>query len=67
VIYIFSAERGWQKGAIRDNGIPDMNTTLVQSPRHEDVATERLTTSSRIFAFSRWDAIPVLAAVLHCA
>ena len=31
-----------------------------------DVATERLRTSSRIFAYTRWDVIPVLAAVLHC-
>jgi fatty acid desaturase len=32
-----------------------------------DVATERLTTDSRIFAFTRWDAIPVLAGIIHCA
>ena len=32
-----------------------------------DVATERLQTSSRIFAFTRWDIIPVAAAILHCA
>jgi len=32
-----------------------------------DLATERLTTSSRIFAYTRWDAIPVLAGIAHCA
>ena len=32
-----------------------------------DVATERLTTDSRIFAFTRWDAVPVLAGLAHCA
>src|SRR5436853_3941909 len=32
-----------------------------------DVATERLTTDSRIFAFTRRDAIPVLAGLAHCA
>ena len=28
---------------------------------------ERPTTDSRIFAHTRWDAIPVAAALLHCA
>jgi fatty acid desaturase len=32
-----------------------------------DVATERLSTDSRLFAYTRWDAIPVAAALLHCA
>src|SRR5256885_7805386 len=32
-----------------------------------DVATERLTTDSRIFAFTRWDAVPVSAGLAHCA
>ena len=32
-----------------------------------DVATERLTTDSRIFATTRWDAVPVLAGLAHCA
>jgi fatty acid desaturase len=32
-----------------------------------DVATERLRTTSRIFAYTRWDVIPVIAAMLHCA
>src|SRR5947209_11710557 len=31
------------------------------------IASERLRTSSRLFAFTRWDAIPVLAGILHCA
>jgi len=33
---------------------------------NSDIATERLRTSSRLFAFTRWDAIPVAAAILHC-
>ena len=32
-----------------------------------DVATERLQTDSKIFAFTRWDIIPVLAELLHLA
>ena len=32
-----------------------------------DVATERLTTDSRIFAFTRWDTVPVSAGLAHCA
>ena len=32
-----------------------------------DVASERLQTDSRLFAFTRWDAIPVAAALLHGA
>ncbi len=32
-----------------------------------DVTTDRLTTNSRIFAFTRWDAIPVVAGIIHCA
>ena len=32
-----------------------------------DVATERLETNSRLFAYTRWDTIPVAAALLHCA
>ena len=39
--------------------------TAVQS-KHKDVAAERLQTDSRIFAFTRWDIIPVAAALLHC-
>src|SRR5690242_20511836 len=31
-----------------------------------DVASERLSTSSRLFAYTRWDAVPVMAAVFHC-
>src|SRR5436190_17235341 len=31
-----------------------------------DVASERLRTSSRLFAYTRWDAVPVLAAISHC-
>jgi fatty acid desaturase len=30
-----------------------------------DVATERLQTDSKIFAFTRWDIVPVLAELLH--
>src|SRR5260370_6119021 len=33
----------------------------------ESVLVERPITNSRIFAHTRWDAIPVAAAVLHCA
>src|SRR5580704_14965035 len=40
--------------------------TAVQS-KHKDVAAQRLQTDSRIFAFTRWDIIPVTAALLHCA
>jgi Carbohydrate phosphorylase len=32
-----------------------------------DIASERLQTSSHLFAHSRWDAIPVMAGILHCA
>ena len=31
------------------------------------VFAERRLTDSRIFAHTRWDAIPVVAALLHCA
>jgi len=31
-----------------------------------DVASERLRTSSRLFAYTRWDAVPVVAAISHC-
>ena len=34
---------------------------------NSDIATERLQTSSRLFAYTRWDAMPVLAGMLHCA
>ena len=33
----------------------------------KDVAAERLHTSSRLFAYTRWDTIPVMAEILHCA
>ncbi|PYM08152.1 MAG: hypothetical protein DMF15_09130, partial [Verrucomicrobia bacterium] len=33
----------------------------------EFVGVERPKTNSRIFAHTRWDAIPVAAALLHCA
>src|SRR4051812_17102300 len=32
----------------------------------QDVASERLRTPSRLFAYTRWDIAPVMAAVLHC-
>ena len=32
----------------------------------ESVVVERPKTNSRIFAHTRWDAIPVAAALLHC-
>ncbi|MFL6583432.1 MAG: fatty acid desaturase family protein [Chthoniobacterales bacterium] len=32
----------------------------------QDVASERLRTPSRLFAYTRWDIVPVMAAVLHC-
>src|SRR5205807_5914031 len=35
--------------------------------RTGDMATQRLTTDSRIFAFTRWDAVAVLAGLAHCA
>ena len=31
-----------------------------------DLATGRLKTNSRVFAHTRWDIIPVMAAILHC-
>ena len=31
-----------------------------------DVASERLLTSSRLFAYTQWDAVPVVAAIFHC-
>jgi fatty acid desaturase len=34
--------------------------------RRATIATERLETPSRIFAHTRWDAIPVMAGILHC-
>src|SRR5947199_253915 len=37
------------------------------SPSSEFIVVERPTTDSRIFAHTRWDAIPVTAALLHCA
>src|SRR5437762_8619106 len=37
------------------------------STSSEIVVVERPTTNSRIFAHTRWDAIPVAAAFLHCA
>ena len=36
-------------------------------PKAKDVASERLQTDSRIFAYTRWDIVPVAAAILHCA
>src|SRR5437667_9408275 len=33
----------------------------------EFAVVERPTTDSRIFGHTRWDAVPVLAALLHCA
>jgi fatty acid desaturase len=36
-------------------------------PKSKDIAAERLQTNSRIFAYTRWDLIPVAAALLHCA
>src|SRR5207244_5365382 len=33
----------------------------------ECVVVDRLRTNSRIFAHTRWDAIPVAAALIHCA
>src|SRR4029077_10749956 len=35
--------------------------------KSKDVAAERLQTSSRTFAYTRWDSVPVAAALLHCA
>jgi fatty acid desaturase len=39
----------------------------VMAPKPKDVAAERLQTNSRIFAYTRWDLVPVAAALLHCA
>jgi fatty acid desaturase len=33
---------------------------------NNDVATERLSSSSWLFAYTRWDAVPVAAGILHC-
>jgi fatty acid desaturase len=35
-------------------------------PKSRDVASERLQTDSELFAYTRWDVIPVAAALLHC-
>src|SRR4051794_507001 len=40
-------------------------TPCVNTPT--DVSSERLRTSSKIFAYTRWDAIPAAAGMLHCA
>src|SRR6266576_2142057 len=37
------------------------------SQSNESVVFERLRTNSKLFAHTRWDAIPVAAALLHCA
>src|SRR5690348_15788303 len=37
------------------------------APRSKDVASERLQTDSKLFAYTRWDIVPVAAALLHCA
>src|SRR6266550_3881334 len=31
------------------------------------VVVERVTTDSKLFAHTRWDAVPVVAGLLHCA
>src|SRR5262244_3419863 len=36
-------------------------------PKARDVASERLQTDSRVFAYTRWDIVPVAAALVHCA
>src|SRR3954463_15136882 len=41
-----------------------LQTPVAKAP---DVASERLQTTSRLFAFTRWDVVPVIAALLHCA
>jgi hypothetical protein len=33
----------------------------------EFVSIERPKTNSRVFAYTRWDAVPVAAALIHCA
>src|SRR4051794_23419839 len=47
----------------------ETHSTRLQTPaaKAPDVASERLQTTSRLFAFTRWDIIPVAAALLHCA
>src|SRR5204863_9601280 len=45
----------------------DSFLTTMPSPSSEFIVVERPTTDSRIFAHTRWDAIPVTAALLHCA
>src|SRR4051812_31086688 len=42
--------------------------TSNRAPRQKvDVVNERMRTNSRVFAHTRWDIIPVAAALLHCA
>src|SRR5437588_6180618 len=57
VQYSFSA----QAGKLRY--FSDYNSTLIERIRRRRAAK----TNSRIFAHTRWDAIPVAAALLHCA
>ena len=35
--------------------------------KSKDVASERLQTDSKLFSYTRWDIVPVAAALLHCA
>jgi fatty acid desaturase len=51
------------------NNVIAVNKTVAKAvnERRAGIATERLETSSRIFAHSRWDAIPLMAGILQCA
>src|ERR1043165_6248416 len=42
-----------------------IRSTAPSKPK--DVASERLQTDSRLFSCTRWDIVPVAAALLHCA
>ncbi|SRR6266567_2262856 len=44
----------------------DRLVTTMPLPSSELTAIERPATNSRIFAHTRWDALPVAAALLHC-
>ena len=43
----------------------ELNRTSA-SPKSKFVVAERLQTNSRIFAHTRWDAVPVCAGIAHC-
>src|SRR5947208_8008607 len=51
----------------QDNIVRLATMQNIQFKPNELVSLDRPKTNSRIFAHTRWDAIPVAAAILHCA